>query len=344
MKKIMFLLFAFFGFLNLVYAKTLYIEDFYFNEYDETQVFTNEDVIHTYGASFPADLFLAYFDKEGNLLESYGFSSNDGSFNSISELNFNLGYSCQQMYNKFKPDSVSLCSLGQLGIYSSGKSLDEVKYWKKKEFYNPHMDSDSYFYDFCDNYEETHNSRICSDLIFKSSFDYGNFWSYIGFVEYEPVTFNLICEDENLKSGEEVSCKLKVNAEEEIKEFTIATKNDLYEIVNYSEVEGWKILDNKNGTITVKSDAGFKGINYAVSFKFKLADNKTENVNLEIKDFDYTIYDGNVLKSSTSDNVSIKKDEVVNPNTKDFNVILVVFIVSFGCLGIIALKPKKIYS
>ena len=39
-----------------------------------------------------------------------------------------------------------------------------------------------------------------------------------------------------------------------------------------------------------------------------------------------------------------KKDEVVNPNTKDFNVILVVFIVAFGCLGIIVLKPKKIYS
>ena len=340
-KKVLFLFICFFCLSSVVFAeKYLYITDLEEGNSVLNETFTNVDIVSGFNGSGPDDLIVSFYNKENVLLESYGIP-----YYAVSKLEHNIGLKCIDAYERAKSGSSFNCSLGQEGIYSSGRDISEIKYWKIFEYYHYDGIGTRSFYDFCLNNKETHNSRICSDLIFKSIFEFGTSrWHYVGFIEYEPVTFNLICEDENLKSGEEVSCKLKVNAEEEIKDFTIVTKNDLYEIVNYSEVEGWKVLDNKNGTITVKSDAGFKGINYAVNFKFKLANNKTENVNLEIKDFDYTIYDGNVLKSSTSDNVSIKKDEVVNPNTKDFNVILIVFIVMLGCLSIIALKPKKIYS
>ena len=342
MKKILFLFICFFCLSSVVLAEDyLYITDIDEGSSVLNEIFTRDDKISTWNCSGADDLIVSYFNKDGVILESYGMPRS---------IPLYVGVNCNYLLEGAAMGGSYHCSLGQEGIYSSGRDISEIKYWKIYEYdhYNNFFaNGTTSVYDFCLNNKETHNSRICSDLIFKSSFYYGTeYWHYVGFIEYDPVDFELVC-DENTKKGENVKCDLKISAIDEIKELTIPLKDDSYELVNYKEVEGWKLVTNDDNTITLTSDKGFKGVSVVLNSEFKISDQTTDEVNIEMNDISVTTVDENILDFTVNDKIVLsnnsenKKDELSNPNTSSFNVYIIIgFIMLLG--GIVyLLKPKK---
>lgn len=343
MKKILFLFICFFCLNSIVLAeKYLYFFDVEEGSSVLNETFTSEDFVSLYNGSGLDDFIVSYYGKDRVLLESYALP-----YSPVYVSEYNIGLNCDDAYEMAKTGSSFHCSLGQEGIYSSKNDISKIKYWKIVDYYNYYDDEGiSSFYDFCLNNNETHNSRLCSDLIFKSVFDFPESWHYIGFIEYDPVDFELVC-DENTKKGENVKCDLKINATDEIKELTIPLKDDSYELVNYKEVEGWKLVKNDDNTITLTSDSGFKGVGVVLNSEFKINDQTVDEVNIEMKNINVTTIDENNLnftinnKVVLSNNTEDKKDELSNPNTSSFNVYIIIgFIMLLG--GIVRLlKPKK---
>ena len=350
MKKVLFLFICFFCLSSIVLAeKYLYINDLEDGNPVLNETFTNVDIVSGFNGSGLDDLILSYYSKEKVLLESYGIS-----YYAVSKYEHNIGLKCIDTYERAKSGSSFNCSLGQEGIYSSGRDISEIKYWKIFEY--DHYDDffangTTSVYDFCLNNKETHNSRICSDLIFKSSFYYGTkFWHYVGFIEYNPVDFELVCDD-NTKKGENVKCDLKVNATDEIKELTIPLKDESYELVNYNEVEGWKLVKNDDNTITLTSDKGFKGVSVVLNSELKISDQTTDEVNIEMNDISVTTVDENILDFTVNDKIILsnnsetKEDnKIENPNTVDVAIIAIVLFTFSVLIGIYLFKDMKRYE
>ena len=327
MKKVLFLFVCLFCFFCKVNANS---DDIMYLNYidDGTLLDFNQNVAYSYGTGvFMVTVF--YVDSDGNVLEAFvndgGRLSGVDEYTNFSFASFHVGETCKEAYLRFsevsKNDEVkNWCE--RVMIYSSSYDLSLIKYWNKYSLSNDELIS------YCANVNELKDSYICKDIINGNSSVLHE--PKFLFKEYEPVSFELVCEPKKVKKGETSNCELKVNASEEINELTIPMNGDLFDITKYNEVDGWELVDNKDGTITIKSEDGFKGEGVVLGATLKFKEDLTDDVEIVLDDIYYITADGIELNGNAKDIITIyeepvvedTKEEVDNPNTID-NVSLI---------------------
>lgn len=356
MKKVLFLFVCLFCFFCKVNASDVYLYDI--NEGDKFLYGDKVDVFlgNAYGTTFPAQVMLFYIDKNENLLEAFtvnnvwyftwaGTHEYSRDMYLDAYYDFSFGKNCIDVYS----DYVEYEEFGELydeacndkfTLYSSQNDISKVKVWNVKDFNTFNEDK---LMDLC-NDTRFNDSFICDNIGY---FDYGH---YIVLNEYNPATFELVCEPKEVKKDETSNCELKVNASEEINELTIPMNSDLFDITKYNEVEGWILVDNKDGTITIKSEDGFKGEGVVLGATLKFKEDLTDNVEIELNDIHYITADGIELNGSAKDNITIyeepviedSKEEVDNPNTIDnVSLVSVIFLLTIF-IALMIYRMKKI--
>lgn len=351
MKKMFFMLFCFFWFYGLVFADPFYATDIYNNRVDTSKIYTRDDFIDIWIASGSDNLIASYYDKNGDLLESFGIDRwTLGRY-------IDIGIGCNSLYNKYSPEDIDICDINQYGIYYGDQDISEIRYWKIVEYENWEGDGNIRIYDFCRNNEETMNSKTCSDIFLKSVFPFNNqdYWSYVGFMEYEPASFELICEPKKVKKGETSDCKLKVKATEEITEIIVPIESELFEIIKFDELDSWELIDNEDGTVTITPEMGFKGSATIMSGTFKFKEDLLDNVDVQLNNISYTTVDGIELEGSAGDSVNIyeevveedtkieedKKEEIKNPDTVDMLDIVLLCILLTVLVLVMSFRMKN---
>ena len=321
MKKVLFLFIAFFGVCSCAFSKSLSIFELASGEVDEDIIYTSSDDIYSMGyGSFFFNVIVAYYDINGEMIESFYVDSAE--YNDDYEL-INIGQSCREYYS----DNTLKCTISNNGVYFSDKNLNDIKYWKLLSSGVDNSRDDlsglEAAQDFCISNPNIKDSNLCS-VIYTSLFSYGTV--VLKFVEYNPVSFELVCEPEEVKKGEITSCKLKAKAEDNVVEVTINPNSETYEVVDYKETEGWTSVKNEDGTITLKNEEGFKGEDFIVSVDLKFKEAILDDVVVELTDISYTTASGATLKSTVNDKVNIyeepeeeiKEEVEKNPETIGF--------------------------
>lgn len=338
MKKILFMIVCCFCFTCSISAKEVLLYDVKIGDNysygDKVDIFLG----NSYGTTFPDQVLLFYVDKNGELLESFSVNnlwyltwvgteeySRDMYLHAY--FDFSFGKKCIDVYS----DYVEYEEFGELydeacndkfTLYSSGNDISKVKVWNVKDFNTFNEDK---LMELC-NDTRFNDSFICDNIGY---FDYGH---YIVLNEYNPATFELVCEPKEVKIGGTANCELSVNTIDEINEITIPITSDLFKILDYENISGWELFDNGDGTITIKSENGFNGEKEVLGFILGFKDDLKGIVNIELKDISYVISDGYELNSDASDSIKIyeepvvedEKEEVKNPTTIDSVSILFV--------------------
>ena len=343
MKKVLFVLLLFFGMINIVFAKTISVDDIVSGEIDTDAIYTSEDYINPMGyGSFYFTLVVAYYDINGELLESY-YVDKDGLSGDYEFVN--VGESCTSYYS-----NPEYCDKTMGGVYFSDKNIEDIKYWKllssaADDTFSEYNGREA-ISDFCISNDEINQSYLCSSYINTSYAEYGN--TLLKFVEYNPVAFELVCEPEEVKKGEIASCKLKVKAEDDVVEVTINPNSELYEVVDYKETEGWSSVKTEGGTITLKNEEGFKGEDFIVSVDLKFKEAILNDVVVELTDISYTTASGATLKSTVNDKVNIyeepeeeiKEDVEKNPETVGFTPVGSLLILLLSLILLIVYRKR----
>lgn len=309
----------------------------------EGKILTKEDEILPYFISSPQKLYIAYLDKDDNLMESFYYYISD--FDMARTLGVEVGYDCDTVYSKRTDgDAQGACSMDKYLLYSSGKDFTNVKYW---QIVGPVMPNDnSSVIDFCSKYSETQSSNICNNL------DEAQYYSMITLKEYSPVSFELICNPKEVKKGESSSCDFVVDATDEVTEIVVPIESDLFKISKYTEADGWMLVNNENGTITLKNESGFIGKEVILNTTLIFKEDLLGDVNINLNDIKYTTLDGYELSGNAKDSVNIYEkimdeeteknpDNVDNPDTMDIASIISFLILLTLFIGINNYRIKK---
>lgn len=336
MKKVLFFFILFFFSFSLVVAKEYYPEDL-----EIGNIISSKDTLIAtlyFGTSMPDSIHIVYYDINDNLIEAFTISNGfdftyytydllqpyDRSMYIWRGVEYSFGDTCFSTYSNYSNEHVEWCDKF-LNMYSLNDNSLKEGYWKVVSVYEKKLS------DFCGETTAVKQSFSCNDgMIFRY-----DEYELIILKEYLPVTFELVCEPKEVKKGETSNCELKVNAFEEISELTIPMNSDLFDITKYNEVEGWELVDNEDGTVTIKSEDGFKGECVILGATIKFKEDLTDDVEIALNDIHYVTADGIELNGSAKDNITIyeepvvenpkvedTKEEVDNPNTFD-NVSLV---------------------
>ena len=326
----------------VAFAKSLYAYDYKYNEVYEKG---DEIILHTNNNYSVPYVFVGYLDVDGNLLDFHNVESfQDLNYNYLEK--FNVGESCVDTVKSFVGKEYDTNSYYQsycnntgeysVNYYEHSDKLSEIKYWKLIDNTNKNIRDYCYMYDL--------PGGLCQYILQYHTSSYVSYQVYPVFMfqEYVVPKFTFNCDKDVLVYGETAVCTLNVNTNDSIIQMETNLEHEHFLIKDIKGLNGWNIEKGNDGRYILKNESGILGSKDVLQIQLEAEKNIKISSVINLTKFSFKTDGGFSATTDLKSNLSIKSNkDLSNPNTSDFNISILLFLLVILFVNFIKCNKKK---